>query len=287
MSRVSQFIADLAGNKINWRFLIIDLVKRFYLVETASVVGAVSLGVFLIAFLFKGMLSGTRSQVQAARQIELNDDIHITSRGGELRLGEFQVVLSSLSIQQSSDRSGGSGTIQIVEMEAMALLKTVEKKTIVIFHSRLKNHTYRIRQLFDESIRTSTRKQLVEPDLASLRQRILTGMNKMLKTTLIEEIVFSHFRAVHVPISQFSLLRIPLPMNTFRELATVTNDLGNIRKEPTRRKKNGPKYQNFGPQWKSSLGFAALVTERNFCLDQPSFWNRRRLLADSCKGRVG
>ncbi|MCH9050700.1 MAG: hypothetical protein IIA72_06420, partial [Proteobacteria bacterium] len=72
-----------------------------------------------------------------------NDEIHVTSRGGELRLGEFQVVRSSHSIQQTSTRSGGSGKVQVVEMEAMVLLDTVDEKTIVSFHSRLKNHTYR------------------------------------------------------------------------------------------------------------------------------------------------
>ena len=123
--------------------------------------------------------------------------------------------------------------------------------------------------------------------LASLRQRILTGMNTLLKTTLVEEIVFSHFRAVHVPISQYSLLRRPLSTNTFQELATVTNVPGNIRKELTGQKENGPEYQNSGPQWNSSLGLTALVTERNFCLYQPSFWSRRRLHPDNCKGSVG
>ena len=280
MSKISQFIADLAGNKINWRFLILDLVKRFYLVETVSVVGAVSLGVFFIAYLFEGLLSGTRSQVQATRQIELNDEIHVSSRGGELRLGEFQVTLSSLSIQQKSNRSGGSGKMQIVEMEVVALLNTVDKIKIVSLHNRLKNHTYRIRQFFDESIRSAPRKELVEPDLGLLRLRILSGLNKLLRTTLVQEIVFSHFRAVHVPISQFSLLKRPLPTHEFRELAFHTEELPGT-------KENGPEYQNSGPPWKSSLGFPALITERNFCLDQPSFWSRRRLRPDNCKGSVG
>jgi len=279
MSKISQFKADLAGNKINWRYLILDLVKRFQIVEVVSVVGAVSFGVFLIAYLFEGLLSGTRSQVQATRQIELNDEIHISSRGGELRLGEFQVVLSSQSLQQTSARSGGSGRVQIVEMEAMVLLNTIDEKTIVSFHSRLKNHTYRIRQLFDESIRTATRKELVEPDVSSLRQRIMTGINTMLRTTLIKELVFSHFRAVHVPISQFSLLRRPLPTPEFGDLAFHTE-------EWTGTKENGPEYQNSGPQWYGSLGFTALVTERHFCLDQPTFWNRREWHPHNCKGSV-
>ena len=94
MSRIRQFISDFTDNKINWRFLILDLVKRFHVVEAVSVVGGVSLAVFLIAFMFDGMLGGTRSQVQATRQIELNDEIHVIPRGGELRLGEFQVVRS-------------------------------------------------------------------------------------------------------------------------------------------------------------------------------------------------
>ena len=280
MSKFSQFLADLAGNKINWRFLILDFVKRFHMVETVSVVGAVSLGVFLIAYLFEGMLSGTRSQVQAARQIELNDEIQISSRGGELRLGEFQVVRSSQSIQQKNARSGGSGSVQIVEMEAMVLLNTVDKKTIVNFHSRLKNHTYRIRQLFDESIRAATRKELVEPDLASLRLRILTGINTMLRTTLVEEIVFSHFRAVHVPISQYSLLRRPLGTHAFGELAFNPEEF-------TGTKENGPEHPNSGPQSYGSLGLTDLVSERHFCLGRPSFWNRRRLHPDNCKGSVG
>ena len=83
MSKIRQFLTELTGNKINWRFLILDLVKQFQLVEVVSVVGTVSLGVFLVAYLFEGLLGGTRSQVQATRQIELNDDIHVTSRGGE------------------------------------------------------------------------------------------------------------------------------------------------------------------------------------------------------------
>jgi hypothetical protein len=221
MSKIRQFISELAGNKISWRFLILDLVKRFQIVEVASVIGAVLLGVFLIAYLFEGMLSGTRSQIQATRQIELNDDIHVTSRGGELRLGEFQVVRSSQSIQQTSARSGGSGKVQIVEMEAIVLLNTLDKKTIVSFHSRLKNHSYRIRQLFDESVRRAPREELIEPDLSLLRQRILTGINTMLNTTLIKEIVFSHFRSVHIPVSPYSLLRKIIPTHATGALARI------------------------------------------------------------------
>ena len=149
MSKISQFIADLTGNKINWRFLILDLIKRFHLVEIVSVVGAVSLGLFLMAYVFEGMLGGTRSQVQAIRQIELNDKIHISSRGCELHLGEFQVIRSSQSILQTTARSSRSGSVLIVEIEAMVLLDTVDETTIVNFHNRLKNHTYRLRQLFD------------------------------------------------------------------------------------------------------------------------------------------
>ncbi|MCH7990255.1 MAG: hypothetical protein IID46_14030, partial [Planctomycetes bacterium] len=91
MSKIRQLLTELVGNKISWRFLILDLVKRYQIVEVAAVIGAVLLGVFLIAYLFEGLLSGTRSQVQASRQIELDDEIQVTSRGGELRLGEFQV----------------------------------------------------------------------------------------------------------------------------------------------------------------------------------------------------
>jgi len=211
-----QFIRHIVTqicNRIAWRLTIRDLMKRFLIVEVLSIVGVVIGVVVIISLMFDGLLGDVRAEVQATIEIEQNADIRISPRGGELALGKFQVVRSSSTLQsgqnKTTGRSGKGDSIRIVEIDARVVLNTFDKREIVRFHGTLKHHKYRLRQLFDETIRQATHENLIEPDLSTLRGMIRNGINTMIGTKLVEEILFTHFRSYRLPKSYYAFQNVP------------------------------------------------------------------------------
>lgn len=265
MRKLKDSILLMIDNRDRFKFSVLDVVRRYHLVEAVSVVGAVTVSVMVIAMMLENLLGDVRSNVQASMDIEANDSIRVTDRGGEMVLGQFKVVstLRPLQLANSANsvngKTGENNMLQIVEMDAMAVVNSLDKQEIVQFHARLQNHTYRIRELFDQTIRKSTRKDFQDPDLTSLRHRIRTGMNRLLKTDLVGEVIFSHFRTFRLPPSMYSYQ--PERMDVARGLHVLLAACpfeSDMNLWP-HAKENGSAYQDTDPR-----DFDLLMLKRNY-----------------------
>jgi len=232
--------------------------KRFLIVEVLSIVGVVIGVIVIISLVFDELLGEVRAEIQATIDIEQNADIQVTPRGGELALGKYQVVRSFSTVRsgqyKTTGRSGKGDSIQIVEIDARVVLNTFNKREIVRFHGTLKHHKYRLRQLFDETIRQATHETLTEPDLSTLRGMIRNGINTMIGTRLVEEILFTHFRSFRLPKSYYAFQNLPGYLGTPTVAAFSAHrrqsgmDTHSTETRTFRRKRKRAGVENTGPQ---------------------------------------
>ncbi len=174
--------------------------RRLDLIETVAVLATVVMSLALVIVLAAWMLDEPTVASEPEPEEEPTSQLQQADRAEsavtEIPIGGFGTMLVTRRkrVAPQGDPSELQPRVFVAEYEAVALLEGAGTNALH-FERELKKHRARIHEAIDEVIRTATDAELDEPDLHRLRRRVRDAVNTILGKPLVDDVVFSRFRA--------------------------------------------------------------------------------------------